>query len=191
MAINKFVYGGETKFDLTGDTVTKDKVLSGFTFHGNDGESYTGNCTFDSDTTDATAQVAEILKDKTAYCRGSKLTGTMPNNGSVSGSIATKTGTYTIPQGYHDGGGSVSIAKTEQDKLIPSNIRSGVEILGVTGSMSGSESIKAQAKTVTPSTTQQTITPDSNYNYLSQVTVNAIPYVETPNSANGITVTIG
>lgn len=191
MAINKFVYGGETKFDLTGDTVTKDKVLSGFTFHGNDGESYTGTCTFDSDTTDATAQVAEILKDKTAYARGSKLTGTMPNNGSVNGSISTKAGTYTIPQGYHDGGGSVSISQTEQDKLIPSNIRSGVEILGVTGSMSGSESVKAQAKTVTPSTTQQIITPDSDYNYLSQVTVNAIPYTETPNSANGITVTIG
>lgn len=33
MAINKVIYGGETLIDLTGDTVTADKILSGFTSH--------------------------------------------------------------------------------------------------------------------------------------------------------------
>lgn len=33
MAINKVIYGGETLIDLTGDTVTADKILSGFTAH--------------------------------------------------------------------------------------------------------------------------------------------------------------
>ena len=33
MAINKVIYGGETLIDLTGDTVTADKTLSGFTAH--------------------------------------------------------------------------------------------------------------------------------------------------------------
>ena len=57
--------------------------------------------------------------------------------------------------------------------------------------MSGQEDVNAQSKTVTPATTAQTITPDTGYNYISQVTVNAIPYVEAPNSAGGVTVTIG
>ena len=114
----------------------------------------------------------------------------MPNNGSVTGTISTKAGEYTIPQGYHDGSGKVGINSTEQAKIIPNNIKAGIEVLGVTGTYSG-ESVTAQSKTVTPSTTSQTVTPDANYDYLSQVTVNAIPYVESDNAAGGKTVTIG
>lgn len=191
MSINKVVYGGKTLIDLTGDTVTADKVLEGFTTHDKSGASITGTCTFDVDSGDATVSVAEMLTGKTAYARGTKLTGTMPNNGAVTGKISTKDGEYTIPQGYHDGSGKVSIDATEQAKIIAQNIREGVTILGVEGSMSGSESVKAQAKTVTPSSVQQTILPDDGYTHLSQVTVEKIPYVESENSAGGTTVTIG
>lgn len=191
MSINKVVYGGKTLIDLTGDTVTEDKLLSGITAHGKDGELVTGVCTFDVDSNDATAAVAEILKGKTAYARGTKLVGTMPNNGAVTGKIITKDGSYTIPQGYHDGSGKVGIDATEQAKILAQNIREGVTILGVKGSMSGSEGVKAQAKTVIPSSVQQTILPDTGYTHLSQVTVEKIPYVESENSAGGTTVTIG
>jgi hypothetical protein len=190
MAISKVIYGGQTLIDLTADTVIADKVLEGYTAHGADGEKITGTCTFDSDTSDATATAAEILSGKTAYNKGNKVTGTMKNNGAVTGSISTKAGVYTVPQGYHDGSGKVSIASAEQAKLIPDNIRSGITILGVTGSMSGTEGAKPQAKTVTPTTSEQVIVPDSGYNYLSQVTVSAIPYTENGNSAGGVTVTI-
>lgn len=188
--VSKVVYGGKTLIDLTADTVTADKVLSGYTTHGKDGAAITGTCTFDADTGDATAAVAEILTGKTAYVNGVKLTGTMKNNGAVTGTISTKAGVYTIPIGYHDGAGKVSISSTEQAKIIATNIRSGVTILGVTGTMSGSEDVKAQAKSATPATTAQTILPDTGYNYLSQVTIAAIPYVESDNSAGGVTVTI-
>lgn len=191
MARSKVVFGGEVLMDLTGDTVQADKLLKGYTAHGADGEPVTGTCTYDADTQDATATAAEILNGKTAYNKGSKVTGTMPNNGAVSGTISTKDGKYTVPQGYHDGSGTVQIAAAEQQKLIPDNIREGVTVLGVTGSMSGSEDIKPQAKTVTPSTEEQVVLPDDGYNYLTQVTVGAIPYVESENSAGGITVTIG
>ena len=191
MSVNKVVYGGKTLIDLTGDTVTEDKLLSGITAHGKDGELVTGVCTFDVDSNDATAAVAEILKGKTAYARGTKLVGTMPNNGAVTGKIITKDGLYTIPQGYHDGSGKVGIDATEQAKILAQNIREGVTILGVKGSMSGSEGVKAQAKTVIPSSVQQTILPDTGYTHLSQVTVEKIPYVESENSAGGTTVTIG
>ena len=191
MAVNKVVYGGKVLIDLTGDTVTADKILSGFTTHDKSGASIEGTCDFDVNSGDATVAVAEMLTGKTAYARGTKLTGTMPNNGAVTGEISTKDGVYTVPQGYHDGSVTVKIKKTEKDKLIPSNIREGVTILGVEGTMSGSEGVKSQSKTVTPSTASQTVLPDDGYTHLSQVTVNAIPYVESDNSAGGKTVTIG
>lgn len=191
MAISKVVYGGDVLIDLTADTITKEKVLNGYTAHGKDGEPITGTCMFDANTQDATATEAEILAGKTAYNKGVKVTGKMTNNGAVSGTISTKAGAYTIPQGFHDGSGKVQISATEQAKIIPGNIRDGVSILGVTGTMSGSEGIKAQSKNVTPSTEEQTVLPDSGYTHLSQVIVAAIPYVESNNSAGGITVTIG
>lgn len=191
MGVSKVVYGGRALIDLTGDTITADKLLSGITAHGKDGEEITGSCTYDSDTDDATAAVAEIMKGKTAYARGSKVTGTMPNNGSAKGIISNKDDSYVIAQGYHDGSGTVGISETEKEKLIPTNIREGINILGVDGQMSGSEGMKPQSKTVTPSSTQQTILPDEGYNCLSQVVVEKIPYVESENSAGGLTVTIG
>lgn len=111
MAINKVIYGGRTLIDLSGDTVTADKILDGFTAHDKKGETITGTCKYDVDSSDATAAVAEILQGKTAYVRGKKLT-------------------------------------------------------------------------VLPDT-------EEGYNYLSQVTVAAIPYQESENPAGGTTVTIG
>ena len=188
---SKVVYGGEVLIDLTADTVKADKLLKGYTAHGADGETVTGTCTYDANTQDATATEAEILAGKTAYNKGVKVTGKMTNNGAVNGTISTKAGVYTVPQGYHDGSGKVQIDSTEQAKIIPSNIRDGVSVLGVTGTMSGSEGIKSQSKTVTPTASAQTVLPDSGYTHLSQVTVAAIPYVEFDNSAGGKTVTIG
>lgn len=191
MGVSKFIYDGEVKFDLTSDTVAADKLLKGYTAHGADGEAITGTCEFDVDSSDCTATAAEVLSGKTFAKGGSVLTGTMRNNGAVSGTIATKAGVYTVPIGYHDGSGKVQIDATEQAKIIATNIRQGVTILGVMGTMSGTEGANAQAKTVTPSASAQTVVPDSGYNYLSQVTVNAIPYEESTNSAGGTTVTIG
>ena len=190
MAYNKVIFGGTTLIDLTADTITAADLASGVTAHDKSGEPITGTSTYDSDTSEDTAAVAEILAGKTAHARGVQLTGTMPNNGAVSGSISTKAGTYTVPQGYHDGSGSVGISSTEQAKIIAGNIKSGVTILGVQGSYAG-DSVTAQAKTATPSTSQQVILPDANYDYLSQVTVEAIPMVISDNAAGGQTCTIG
>ena len=187
--INKVVYDGNTLIDLTADTVEADKVLSGYTFHDKSGAILSGECDYDADTSDATASASEIIAGETAYVGGTKVTGSMVNNGGVSGTIDTVAGQYSIPTGYHDGSGSVGIDPSEQAKIIPSNIKHGVQILGVTGDYSGDGST-AQAKTATPTSSSQTILPDTGYDYLSQVTVNPVPYTETPNAAGGYTVTI-
>ncbi|MBO5837260.1 MAG: hypothetical protein J6Q92_05135 [Oscillospiraceae bacterium] len=192
MANSKIVLGnGEVLMDLTADTVKEDKLLKGYTAHGADGEVMTGTCTFDADTQDANAADSEILSGKTAYVKGVKKTGAMKNNGAVAGKISTKAGKYTVPQGYHDGSGTVQIDSTEQAKIIAENIREGVTVLGVTGTMSGSEDVKSQSKEVTPSFEQQVVLPASGYTHLSQVTVAAISVSITDNSAGGKTVTIG
>ena len=189
---NKIVLAsGEVLIDLTGDTVDAAHVLDGFTFHDKSGAPVTGTCTYDSDTSDDTAAVGEILSGKTAHARGALLTGTMPNNGAQIGSIGTKTQEVTIAQGYHDGSGKVSISADEQAKLVPNNIREGITILGVEGTMSGSESVVAQARSVTPKFTQQVISPEDGYTHLSQVTVYPITVTYSDNSAGGKTVTIG
>ena len=187
--INKVIYGGNTLIDLTSDTVSASDLLSGKTAHDKSGAIITGTCTYDSDTSDDTATASEILSGSTAHARGTQLTGSMTNNGSITGSITTKAQQYTIPAGYHDGGGKVSISSTEQSKIIASNIKSGITILGITGNYSG-EAVSVQSKTATPSTTSQVILPDANYDYLSQVSIDAIPYTETLNSAGGYTATI-
>lgn len=189
--VNKVVYGGETLIDLTADTITADKLAKNVTAHDKSGAPITGTSTFDADTSDATATAAEILSTKTAYVNGNKVTGSMPNRGAATGTISTKEQQYTIAQGYHDGSGKVSISSTEQAKIIAANIRQGVTILGVEGTMSGTEDMDIEpAKTVTPATTAQTVLPATGYDGMAQVTVEAIPVNITENAQGGLTYTI-
>ena len=191
--VNKVVNGetGTVIIDLTADTlISANQLADGIVAHARSGATITGTNTNDADTSDANATASQILSGATAYVQGSKVTGTMTNNGAVSGTISTKAQQYSVPVGYHDGSGKVQIASAEQDKIIATNIKQGVTILGVTGSYSG-EGVNLQSKTGTSSFTAQTVTADAGYDALSQVTVNAMPYSETDNAAGGKTVTIG
>lgn len=187
--VSKLV-AGEYMIDLTADTADEAHVLASYTFHKNNGQTATGTCTFDSNTQSATAEIAEVLSGETFYARGTKYTGTMPNVGKQTGTINSKNGSVTISQGYHDGTGVVSLNQTEINKLVAGNIKSGVVLFGVTGSYGG-EAVKATTKSATPSFQEQTILPGTGYDYLSQVTVAAIPVTKVLNSTGGYTVTVG
>lgn len=189
MAYNKIVWGNETLIDLTGDTVEAQYILDGKTAHDRSGKAITGNCKYDADTSGATATADEILDGEIAYANGNEITGTMPRNENVAGVISDINTPYSIGVGYHDGSGKVSIDSNEVNKIKPANIREGVSILGVVGTMSGSESLETEMGEATPKTTDQIITPTPG-KYFSQVTVKAIPYKESSNQF-GTTVTIG
>jgi hypothetical protein len=188
-AISKVVYGATTLIDLTSDTVVANKLLSGYTAHGADGEVVAGSCTFDADTSSGTATAGEILATKKAWVQGNEVTGSMTNNGSVTGTISDKTVPYTVPAGYHDGTGTVDIDSTSKSNIAAANIRNGVTILGVIGTYTG-EAVPTEVANVTPYTTAQTINPTPGYNF-SRVDVAAIAYSETANAGGGLTATIG
>lgn len=142
MGVSKINYGPRTVMDLSKDTVTASKLLKGVTAHDKNGDQITGTYEAGSsgggaDTSDATAVASNILEEKTAYIARGKVTGTMQNRGATAGTISKKTGAYIIPEGYHNGDGSVTIAEAERDKIIPDNIKNGISILGVSGTYTG------------------------------------------------------
>lgn len=188
--VNKVVYDGDTLIDLTSDTAAAADVLSGKYFHLASGQRTQGTCTYDSNTTDANATAGEILSGKTAYVNKNKVTGSMTNNGSNDVTVTSKSGT-SITAGYYDGSGKAVIDSTSATNLVATNIRSGVTILGVEGSLSPEDDLTVGPISATPTSSQQVITAASqSLDYITQVTVAAIPYTETDNAQGGKTVVI-
>lgn len=134
------IHGDGSLGTFFGDATPED-VRKGKKFTSKDGVA-TGTMEESSgiDTSDATVTAPDILNGKTAYGKDGKLTGSMRNNGAVNKTISSKSESYTIPQGYHNGSGKVAISESEQAKIIASNIKKGVSILGVAGSYEGTAS---------------------------------------------------
>jgi hypothetical protein len=93
---------------------------------------------------DADAAAGNILNSKTAYVGGAKITGTMPVNNSNNVEVTDIDGTL-IPTGYYNGSGSAILSATEAAKVIAENIKDGVTILGVLGTLSGASILTGDA----------------------------------------------
>ena len=87
------------------------------------------------DTAGASAAATDILTGKTSFGASGSVSGSMPNNGSTSGTISTKAGTVTVPAGYTTGG-TVSIASAAVSDLTAANLLTGKTVLGVSGTLS-------------------------------------------------------
>jgi hypothetical protein len=82
------------------------------------------------DTSAADFDSGDLLSGKTGYNADGAVVGTMPDNGSTGGTISTKAGIISIPEGYTTGG-AVTLENVED--LVPENVLSGKSILGVDG----------------------------------------------------------
>lgn len=86
-----------------------------------------------TNTNDATATDSDVLANKTAYAKGQKLYGSLPNKGEANIELTDLT-TKTVEKGYYSGG-TAKIADAESAKIIPENIKTGVTVLGVEGTL--------------------------------------------------------
>lgn len=86
------------------------------------------------DTAGADISASDVLTGKTGFGANGSVSGSMANNGSTSGTISTKAGTVTIPQGYTSGG-TVSLASSAISDLTSANLLQGKTVLGVSGSL--------------------------------------------------------
>lgn len=180
---------GEVLIDLTQDDIKPEHVEKGIQFHDKTGAPQIGTNTKTVDASGVTAEASEVLVGRT-FGKGEQVrTGTMPDNSDQTIELQT-TAPVPIPRGYTDGSVKAQIKATELEKLIPSNIKEGVSILGVVGDF-GADDFSAQHKTITPTFSEQEILPDAGFVFLSGVTFGAIPVSRADNEAGGTTVTIG
>ena len=192
MNMAKLVLGdGRVPFDVTADTVTKEALLKGRTAHGRDGQPIVGECTFDVDSSGATATPDEVLDGKTVGIGGQLVPGRMPNRGGEVLLIRTLTQEVPIPQGAHDGSGYAAIDPEEAAKFKPEYYLDGHTFMGQTGSLKPGENVSAEAGEAIPGFADKVYTPGEGKTHFSQFTVKAIPVVITDNASGGKTMTIG
>lgn len=180
---------GTVLIDLTQDDVKPEHVDKGINFTDKTGRRQQGTSTKTVDASTATAEAAEVLAGRT-FGKGSEMqAGTMSDNSGKNVEISSKDGT-SIPRGFFDGSSVAKLSEEDLAKLVPGNIKEGVEILGVEGEF-GADDISSQSKVVTPTFEKQVINPDEGYTFLSSVEVEGIKVTRTDNEAGGVTVTIG
>lgn len=175
--VNKVVFAGNTLIDLSADTVTSDTLLVGTIAHDKNGKIITG--TVENLSNIGTATATDILEGKTALVQGETIVGTMVDNSAhLTNNEIQITDLTTLTNlslsGFFNAT-TLNFGNLLED-LEPENILSGTSILGVEGTLVPNVNILLDDPiTVTPTLIEQTISPSSGHDGLSEVTVEPIP----------------
>ena len=68
------------------------------------------------DTTDSNATAADLLLSKTAFVKGEKITGSMPNNGQLN--FVASVSAQSIPAGYTSGGTIAAVDSSIDNNIV-------------------------------------------------------------------------
>lgn len=84
----------------------------------------------------------------------------------------------------------ININNQKNNYIIPQNIKKDIEVFGIRGNL---VELKGETKSVTPTTSAQTITPSSGKNGITQVNVSAVTSaidanIVTGNIKNGVSI---
>ena len=160
------------------------------------------------DTSDATATPDDMMEGTTAYVNGEKVTGTIPLwnginwdtptaiwdsknkkltlRGSLNARRMIKKDSISTMHCSGEKLGDATAADVAQGKTFTSS--SGLKITGTHVCSGGGTTPTLQSKTISPSTSQQIITPDSGYDGLSRVTVNGDVNLVAENIKSGVSI---
>lgn len=110
--------GGDYQLEPT-KTVTPTKTQQSVTpasgFYGLEGVTVFAIPQIYQDVSSVDAKAADVLTGKIiVLADGTVTAGTMPDNGAAAGTLDATTVTYTIPKGYHNGSGKVTITLEEK-----------------------------------------------------------------------------
>lgn len=209
MAVNKVVVNEQIIIDLTEDTITPDTLDEGITAHDATGTKITGKKVAGTDTSDATAKASDILDGKTAYVKGSKITGTLPELASGKGvnfadskvtlqetsNLIEARANFSVDKIYRNGAYvNVQISKSRLGDATANDVAkgktftstAGVKVTGTREDTSSTPDL--QAKTVTPSASTQIVKADATYDGLSQVTINGDTNLTASNIKKGVSI---
>lgn len=125
--------------------------------------------------TAGTATAAQILSGQVAYVNGTRLTGTMTDNGAVAQSLGVN-GSYTIPAGYHNGSGKVTQSLTTKAAATytPGDTAQTIAAGQYLNGIQTIAAVPTETKTVTAGTAATTVNRTSG-KYMTSVTVNPTP----------------
>lgn len=186
----KVVFYGETIIDHSGATVDASTLDNNVTAWDAKGNLIRGESTKDVDSSAGNLTPSMVVSGGIGFSQGSRVDGNIPNKDGVTLEISDVNDELSIPYGLHDGTGKAKLSAAAKASVDADVILEGNTILGVAGKAKMAE-CKAQAKSATPSTSQQVIRPDAGYTHLTTVTVAAVPYVESTDTDGSKVITIG